>query len=446
MKLLIFLALMTSCGKHSQPKAIDINDHDGDHQIEGGYFSKYIANYEALDRVSGQIEFTATTLQMAKFSNHVDLQAEAMKLLIGDKKAIQKDDYFLEGTELQLENKLDKNLPLLDLTLVNIQFDETNSEPTELLLVKGKSVKTLGSWRRSMAFQLDKRSLNSLLAGESKLVVKKKPVKEKFFNETTAESIREKTRKVYVHDGKTTKILYISKDLPEVRIHEFLNVEKPQEVTDENLFFNSLSMGEPEWFKRTLSNGHQVFFYGTIQQLKLNFLKKFEVQKFTLSRINGLNSNEIELHNPMDSNVYLKIRGLKADNIFKQVSEKRRHTGKEPNYISYSCHYQVMKLTGTAASATNFEDFYGNVLDIENFHNDLKFIEQTDEKGVYWEVKFLSSKLNYKLSLLNRPDPTFVMIGDIGHDCLWMGFPQPTQKINREAKIEFEIESFVEKI
>ncbi len=55
MKWLILLALVASCGKHTQPKALDLHDSDGDQiqNFEESDFDKYVANVESLSEVKG---------------------------------------------------------------------------------------------------------------------------------------------------------------------------------------------------------------------------------------------------------------------------------------------------------------------------------------------------------------------------------------------------------
>src|SRR6478752_2625999 len=113
MKWLILLALVTSCGKHSEPPAVDLKDSDGDqvqNYKEKTELGKYVANFEKLKEVKGSLRFINDRPVEIQFSNSHDLNVQTINMITGNENQLRSERYFSEWSKVTLARYQDMTL------------------------------------------------------------------------------------------------------------------------------------------------------------------------------------------------------------------------------------------------------------------------------------------------------------------------------------------------
>lgn len=449
MKWLIFLILI-GCGKHKEPVSLDLRDSDGD-QIQNhheGEFEKYVADFPRLEKVYGIIKFTTHQQEEISFSNHTDLKEDTLKLVTGDDTSLQRDQFFSEWSVLKLLNR-DKKFEVSGSSVtLHLHFGPTEVKPDELVLVGGKAEKHLGQWSDYMRVNLSKEEFNGLMKGKNQIALRKKFPKSPFYRTDAEETIRSKTYKVHTFDGTKSKVLYVSKELSFERLKDFLNIDEITIVTDEFLFFNSKDQGGKRWFQRDYPNGNKAIALYSIQDLKSDFRKKFDQKKVILERVNGVPTTSLVLQNNMNSKVYMIIRPSRTMRTFEEYTEVTSHrsgSARQGSDESWKCIHYMRRIKSSSTVITPVEEFVNNLN--EKFEENLKLLEQNDEKGIFWEIMLNAPEANLTLTLAGLNSTTFTTTGEHYRDCGYKGkggtAAIPT---NIEGKLTFEIETFVEKI
>lgn len=449
MKWLILLALVASCGKHTEPKALDYKDSDGD-QIQNykeTEFDKYVANFETLGDVKGVIRFNADKLYEIKFTNQHNLDASTLELMTGNYAKLKQQEYFSEWSNVVLEDKAE--VPSLKQAQYTISFElvSGSDKPDEILLVTGKESLNLGIWEENKTATLSSNDLNALINGSAKLVlVKKFKPKMKFFDETDI-TIKEKTYRVYYHDGKESKIFYVSKDLEFGNFLKMKEIYKHVSVTEDDFFFKSWELDETNWYTRNLANGDKVVAKSKLSKLREKFKENYTIQKKVISRINGNIVSTLDLNNKPGAKVYLRIRSL-TQTVRTFAANNRTYQvgggggGREGNSSGrVTCHSFQTLVADESQKKPDLDQVVNQFNHPEIFDQGLSGIPS--ESGLFWELKAISPAENMRLALNNLPESTYVQTGEYRNNCN----PEARgQRTNTEGKLSLEVESYVEKI
>lgn len=454
MKVLIILMLIIACGKYEEPKPLDLRDSDGD-QIRDyleGDFNKYLADFEALKVIHGVIKYSSIPNHEISFSNQTDLKEDTIKLMTGEMQTMQRDQYFSEWSELKLKLPTELIESHNQLNILHVYFGPTETNPDELVLIEGQSTKPMGQWSDYMRLQLTKDEFNSLMRGKSKLGLRRKFKQERFFLSTSDQSIKSQTYKVHLYDGKRSKIYYVSRNLTVEQFLRYLKIEKVIKVTDEFLFFNSLDQSSKQWFQKEYEDSNIAIAHISIQDLKKDFYKKFHRQSLTLKRDNGVSMNSLILENKDNKRIFLKVRPIiMTSRSFSEYSEVSRHQIGSPRHgtdESWTCLNYMKKIETENVKLPTLEDFFDNLKMPFNLDTQMAFLEQFDERGVFWEIMIVSPPLHWQLTLSELNPSSYTKTGQIAIDCGYKGGYRSTAATltNPEGQLKFEVESFVEKI
>lgn len=450
MKWLILLTLI-SCGKDQVPPALDLADNDGDqifNQLESDY-DKYVANYEGLGIVKGVIKHSAFSSSL-NFSNYSELQSDAMKLMIGEDISSEKKEFFSEWNLLNIDFIDQSFQTSTETNLLHLYFESTQALPDELFLREGKIYRSLGMWAPYMQIQLNKSEFNNLMKGKMKLELKKTLPRGKFQEKDSDLSIKEKTRKVYISNRSKTEVIYVSKNISDKKIRSLLGIHSTVEVSNNLLFFNSQEQGAPQWFEREI-NGEKVFIFSTIHELKKEFHQRMNATNTVLKRENGVPVNHLQLDLKEKSKIYLKLRPQRIMRTFNEYTNSKSHRSGSPRHgsdDSWVCHYYMRNIASETQVLTTIADLFDNLnWDLEH-KQDFKYLEQIDDRGVFWEITFISNDLN-TLSIAPRPESTFTTTGQYNFACDRNLSPVASSaghRTNEENSFSLEIESLVEKI
>lgn len=444
MKWFILLALVASCGKHTQPEAQDIRDSDGD-QIQNyqeSELDKYVANIEELKEVKGIIRFRTDELKEYSFSNAYDRNSRAIEMITGNENQIQAEDYFSEWSTVELEKKSELGLKE-SLYEVTLEFSSGSDVPHEVMLLKGKNRINLGQWSQVMSLRLSSEDLGLLISGEAKLAMVKKFEHSLNVQKDSNQTIREKTYRVFHHNGSETQVYYVSKELSFEAFQDLLNIESSTTVNEDYLFFGSHLSTETKWFTRELASGEKVIVKSNMRMLRETFLKRFDYQKKTIGRVNGKTLDSIHFKNVDNSKVYLRIKSIyKTKRTFSESSYTRGGGGggREGN-AEGRCTYYNRRITSETAQAVSLDEMMKEI-STESFMP--SHVENlTDDSGPYWEMKLDSLNPNSVLTFNSLPTQGNLIVGDYRSSC---GFVASTIGMNPEGKLSLEVESYVEKI
>lgn len=448
MKWLILLALV-ACGKHQEPGALDLNDSDGDQVLnyQEGDAEKYIADFETLGNVKGRIKFVTDIQGEVNFSNNSYLLQDPMKIMIGDLEKKDLENYFTEWTELKLEITNDTKSPN-QTNLLHLYFDHVDKEPTEVMLTDGKFKRTLGPWSPYMRVTLSKLEFDGLMKGGLRLSLRKNFNSTERFKTTADETIQNKTRKVFFSNGNKTQVLYVAKELPLEKLARYLEIENPKLITNNSLFFNSNDQGGNEWFYRKFQSGDLAIVKTSIQEIKSRFFGRFVKQGEQLKRENGSAVQDLKLYNEAGDLIYLKIRSSQTLRTFSESQRDVRYSvgsraqGTDDSWV---CTHFNRSVDVQTKVKPGVPDLINSLKDASQIKN-LEYLEQIDEKGVFWEVKFTAMSSNLNLSLSDMPSQTYTVIGEYLVNCERGRVTRGGSAANVEEHLTFDVESFVEKM
>ncbi len=444
MKWLILLALVASCGKHTQPAAQDIRDSDGD-QIQNyqeSELDKYVAETESLEAVKGVIRYFSNGQKTISFSNKFDLDARTLEMMTGNKDRFSPDEYFSEWTYARVDNP--QVIEFSDLQQeVSIEFSTGSDTPDNVVLVNGEERLELGNWAPKMRINLSVKDLSELLKGNAHLIMEKKLKRKLNPSADTDKLIQDKTYRVYYNDGFINQVIYVSKELKFKKFLELKGLEKIIHIDEDDIFYGSRILDDSRWFARDLNNGDKVLTKTQMSYLRDNFLKRFSYSKKTIGRVNGKSYENLNVSVAPGAKVYLRINSISKTNRTFSLTEETRGGGgggREGN-AGGRCKIQRRVIQNEIIKYLHFNEF------LNEFGPDLlkpsSIREISDQDGIYWEMKLDTSKMNSLVVIGSLPAASYTITGEIKSTCDYVG---GTQLTNPEGKLSLEIESYVEKI
>lgn len=454
MKWLILLSLI-ACGKHEQPKKLDLRDSDGDQVLnyQEGALDKYVADFEPLGKVKGVMKFTLDKIIELPLTNELDLRDAALSLAVANEERISTEEYFSEWSKLRLK----KTIAPVDLKSsqfqLHLQFENGSAEAEELLLKAGKEIISLGPWSNFMKLQLSRENLSALLEGKAFFMLKKKFPKSPLFQEGQAGTIKDKTYRVHFFDGSRSRILYVSNELEFSELLRHMDI-RAKIITEDELFFNWHLIEKDQWHVRSLKDGDKALIFTNLEVLRKEFLKNYTYQKKVLSRVNGKAASVFHFNNQEGAKVYVRISSAQfTHRTFVESRKRKLHGGgggggREGSAESpYKCTHYLRNVKKESVILSNLENLFSNLGEEETLLAS-EIEEQISGKGPYWEVKLNQPAANLEWSFINRPSSTFTVTGEYDNSCgsnanRGRG---AAYKTNHEGKFEVVIESFVEKI
>lgn len=447
MKWIILLAFV-ACGKHEQPSAVDLKDSDGDQVLnyQEGEAEKYIADFETLGNVSGRIKFVTDIQGEIPFSNQSYLLQDPLKIMIGDVEKKDLQNYFTEWSDLRLDSNKGLKTPNQNNTL-HLYFDHVDSEPTELILSKGDTKKSLGVWVNYMRVNLTKEEFERLMTHDFHFSLRKNFRSTSLFDSTADQTIQSKTNKVYFSENGQTQVLYVAKELLLEKLLHYLEIKSATVVTNSSLFFNSQDQSGKEWFIRKFPNGDMAIVKTNLQDLKTKFFERYITRGQQLKRENGISVKSLKVKNDLGDRVYFKIRPSQNIRTFNESQKDIRYRvgspahGTDDSWICTHFNREVKLLTKIVPT---IDDLIKNLTEKESF-TEMTYLEQFDEKGVFWEIMVTANRANLNLSLLNMPQSSFTTIGEYLVSCERGRVSRGGSAANVEEHLTFDIETFVEK-
>lgn len=454
----LILILLISCGKHESPKALDLYDSDGDQILNANEseLDKYIANTSPIGAVELKMKFHHETLMEYTFSNKA---FDALKLMIRSENNIISHDYLSETIQIKVTSVKKLETFKLSKYPVLLEFNDLGNDPKELLLVNLNKTTFLGQWNPSMKVEISAEDLKALIAGKAhfSLVHKRRP--NKAFNAGPESMIRDKTYRVFIHDGKKSQILHVSKELDLHSLLEHLNVSNAHEIVEDQFFFDPKDISSESWFYRNFQNGDKAVVRSTTQDLKKLFINGYKFNKQEVTRSNGFSKSLLNIKKAPSSNLYLRIRAQRTFRTFIETTETRRYTfggggGRDGGGTDkFSCQHQLKNIKTEIAVEVSIEDIMKNLTIATDHKEELQNLFQIkaamDEKGFFWEIKVLVPTEQLTLGFNDLPTSTYTNVGQYATNCpqgysgIQKNYAIPT---NSEGKFSLEIESYIENI
>lgn len=445
----LILIILVACGKHEEPKKLDYADSDGDQVLnyEEADYEKYVANFETYGKISGVLRVNIDNVKEIPFSNEVDLNSRTLDLLTANADRINTGDYFEEWSRLNLkEEKFLKDLKLLYYQ-ASLYFEQKLDPADEIVLMIDKGSVSLGVWQQNMKITLSKEQLQHLSEKKASLAVKKKFRRSPIFDVDSDNTIQNKTYRVFVNDGETSKILYVSKNLEFEGLLKLLNIKARELVSEDVFFFNTHLPGETEWLYRHFKNGDRVLAFSDMDHLRTHILKHYHYQKKVVSRENGYTAQRLQLSNKPGAKVFLKVRSIQQtmQEFYTTQVRKRHGGGRDVGVWDCTHHLRHVK-------SGNSQSLHLTYL-MEKFpvlaFNGADILEQTDNTGIFWELRLNSLSENAEIAILPLKPESYIVTGEYSNSCKDILITRGSYGVhmtNPEGKLSFEVESFVEKI
>ncbi len=457
MKYLLIALLAISCGKKEEPKALDYSDSDGDQRLnyEEKGLEKHVANVEVLGPVDGVLRIHGDKLIEIGFTNQNPLANRIADFMVQSEDRMMVDGFLDENSRLHLAQKLPSTLIATTTNQIVIRFSTASVQADEILLVTPQTRVVLARWAREAKLNLSTDQLATLIRGEGYLAVRRRPTRGKFFTEDAEQSIREKSYRVYLHDGKTGTAYYISRELP---YEDFLRAQgiAPFVVTSEDVFFFSdILVPEEGWFQRELRNGDRIVMRARFDELRARFLSRFTARKLVLERINGVPTSSLELGNDVGAKIYLRVRsGEQVTRRFKEIKEVRTHAQDEGNWEGsggayVDCTHYLRRIEDEQKQTSSLAELMTHLVNGVEFLEKATVSEAVDADGGFWEVKLENLAPQEEIRLASRPEDTFTVTGEYRNNCrgkVRSRRGDARARVNSEGKLSFLVESYVEKL
>jgi hypothetical protein len=451
MKTLILLLIFVSCGKNLMPGVQDYRDSDGDQILnrdETNEREKLLAGFQPLEKIEAEVELFQGISNPKKvtfiLSNEIDLNRFSKDLMTTPTSSLKMSTYFSEFTSLRIQDTAPFILAEQESFFIRLKFKTLRSQPKTLLLA-GKNEKFfLGPWMPIINLKLSKIQLQRILNGDMFLTLSFLDSKANFFHQTRAQSIEEKTYRIFYNNGEQTNTYYISKELSFDQVLSFLNVNHYKFIDEENLLTTTLSLELPEWWVRIINKNDIILVKDSLRNLSDHYLAKLYRQLFNFKRSNGKSESAITLDNHHQNRFLLTIRGRKVLNIFKETSSSHRRGGGRDGDHDL-CIDLYRKLVREDQASIDLQFLKENLM-IETrkgiLFDEIKMRELKDESGTFWELEFPPGHLHVKIALKNLSPREYFPTGHYSSTC------EPTYPIlkTNEGYLDLNLEAYLEKI
>jgi hypothetical protein len=439
MKILLIMILMVSCGRKT-PSPQDFGDSDGDqisNYVENG-INKFIANIEVLPEINGVMTVGSTQIAI---SNETDLKNHSLELLTWNLEKINEEDVFNEWSKLKVVSSEKMAQLGSGLHEVTLNFDSGEPNPHSLWLIKEKASKKLAPWSHHMKIKLTAEDIKEVIQGKAYIAFST------LWSENSSASIREKTYRVFMHDGQKGMVKYISYELP---FKSFLKEEGINDIHDPQKFdlFSAINLeNEPRWWVREINANEKVIIFATPQELSDSYLKSFDKQNLSLKRLNG-RGQVLNIEKAQDALVYIDVKGFSTKRSFRSYKQKRNYSFRE---IIYDCKFYYHEVSHEQELKMSLNELLEEIkIEIDGKPVDPAsslVSYQTDQDETFGTLKLKHPGTKVKIEIISRDAATYVTTGLYKRECPHTYAPKvSTQQTNIEGRMELSLETYVEKL
>jgi hypothetical protein len=279
--------------------------------------------------------------------------------------------------------------------------------------------------------------LNDLVTGKAHFVLRKTPRQSSWFLEDSSATIKKKTYRLLIDDGKSASVYYVSKEINFEGIQKLLGIEAKTIANEDDFFFVDNYLGTKDWFGREFSNGDKILMLTDFNILRKRFLENYTTQKLTVSRENGVPVKRVSLNNKKDQNVYFTVKSLQmAERKFTDTRYKRTNGGHEE--AKYTCNHIVREVT---LEKTEYPD-------IQRLLGEIPILQKSEIHSANdiskWSMKLNETPENFSFGFSPTAATNKVTVGLLSGPCGENN--NPMYQVDKEYILSYEIESFVEKI
>lgn len=458
MKLLIILAILASCGKHSMPAEKDFRDSDGDQIVNELDSDMHVANVIPLNILEAELSFQTGLSSLKPHSlvltNKFDLENLSRDLMVKNVAAIKMNGYFQEYSLLRLKT-VEKNIQLDSPTIsLKLTFLSQVETANRISYIEQDQKTDLGQLSPVMEFTLTAEKLKKILSGEAFLSINNLAERAKFQIHTQEDSIKEKSYRVLFNNGKQTAVYYISKEVSFEQILTKFKISRYKMIEDENLLTTTLKTTESEWYVRNIGNQDIIIIKNNLRSLSDHYFKGFHKTVVKISRENGIQVNSVKLNKHPSARVLLKIRGNKNLVSWGIVRKETGHIIGGQNHENSRCILQVREGIDPVSQIISNDEVANEIsyakelaaLQVQKIH----MRGLIDEKGHFLEIDLHDQTEVVEFGLRNIAQDQYV-VEDVIHSKCGPDAPKPRKPVPLrmsvpERSMNLEIEAFVEKI
>ena len=444
----LILVLLISCG-HENPPARDVGDSDGDtipNYLEtDGALGKYVAEVSPFQEMKGELMFKVNYKPVnVQLSNQSNISDVAKKLLTKSLESMRKEEYFSEWSDLKVESP-DLAIPDGDYQ-VTLAIN-TEDSPQFLMLNNGKSQTELSAFHPRMEFNLTGEELRGIFLGKMKLTFKKSDSENPY---SLNSNVRNRTYRVYHHNGRVSKIQYVSKELSFSEYLKLSDIQDPRELKTIQGF---VSRGSTTyWWTRNLDNGDKVVFKGSHAEISEFHKKNFQYKETIIGRKNGSSLSPVVIKKEANSKLVIRFRGDRNTRTFSETHSSR-NVGGARGERNDTCTSYFRSSTDLEAVGITKDDLIKeveisvagkkmNLLDLDD-----ALTEGEDEKGKFLELALEKTPAEMSLYVPGLNQDTYVKTGNYMNHCSdWQNPKYGGSDTNIEGHLTIKMETFIEKI
>ena len=444
------------------PKKVDLRDSDGDgktNHYEMTEIERYTADISPIESVQVEmrikLENSISTELRINMSNQIDVMKLSRELLVRNSKHFPIDDYFSEWAKIKIDSEKIPVLPDQLSFRIDLCFKQLESPPDKILLVTKSGTKELSNWSQMVSFLLTKKELEDVLKGETFFALSRKTKPFQSSEESKEQSIKNKTYRVFLNNGISTKIYYVSRDYSFEDFLKAKNITKFQPISMQNLLKGRHLITTPEWWVNEINGKDKVVLRDDLSSLSKFYLQGLEKNRLSVVRNNGFHTKSAILENPGEALILLKIRATKQLRTFKLRREKSYSQGGggspnrngEPPQSCVNSYREILSEDKFELSEQELRDVLiltANGVVVSLSPSEIEIESGRDELGFFFDVALRTVKTTLELRLKDLDHSSFTEVGLYQTSC--QGTRLNKFLANNESFLDLAIEAYVDKL
>lgn len=461
MKYLLLLFLIASCGKHDQPKMKDLRDSDGDGKLNDSEINKlamYISDLAPIESVKVEMRIkiirSINTELRVNLSNQIDLVKHSKELLVKNPKQLPVDEYFSEWSKLKIDSTIIPTLPDQPTFRIDLCFNQISTPPDKLLLITKEGTRYLSAWSPLTSLELSRKDTQAILSGEAFISIGRNTKTFSHSTESQDQSIKNKTYRVFMNDGISTAIYYVSKEFSFDQFLKEKGIYEYQDIANQNLLTARHSSEMPQWWINEINGKDKVVIKEDLNNLSNFYIDGLEKLHLKIQRNNGKALTSARLVNAGETKILLRMRAQKSLRSFNIVPEQSVYGrlgggGRDGNAnAGTKCTNYYRKVSNeNAVELTELELRHGLVITsngqkIDMSPSEMEILSGSDEIGTYFEISFQSTNSTIEVNFRDLENSTFVSTGLYNTTCHGIGLK--TNPTNYEGFLDLAIEAYID--
>jgi len=455
MKYFLCLFLFCACGKNEMPKKVDLRDSDGDgttNHYELTEIERYTAEITPIESVQVEMRIklanSASTEFKINMSNQIDLTKLSRELLVKNSKHLPTDEYFSEWAKIKIDSGKVPALPDQLSFRIDLCFKQLESPPDKILLVTKSGTKELSDWSQTASFLLTKKELEDVLKGEIFFALSRKTKPFESSEESQEQSIKNKTYRVFINNGLSTKIYYVSRDYPFEEFLKAKNILKLQPISLQNLLKGRYLVTTPEWWVNEINGKDKVVVRDDLSSLSQFYLEGLEKNRFSVVRTNGLHLKSAILENSGEALILLKIRAKKQLRTFKLRTEDVYYfRGVGHMKLCVDSYREILSEDEFGLSEQELRDalmITSNGVQVSLSPSEIEIDSSRDDRGDFFEIALRTVNTTLELKLKDLDHSSFTEVGLYQSSCGAQRFNKFLS--NSESFLDLSIEAYVDRL